>query len=799
MTSNLRLSTRTLKGILLVCLFLAVPVLLSFAMLNKPPPRVETEFSGATVQISADRAWVSAPGDCVTIQWEVEGIKSIYIDNEGKPGWGEMPFCVTADASILEIGITAQDGTRRIFRLDFHYLSGHLPDYLPDFASYLFGFVGAALTLIFTLYYFLTYRLDKPFPWWWMAVAAAVLILIGGLLQLSNGTSVADVLSLLRSLFIHPYWPLFGIILAGLIYLPLIVQAARRNLKNKARSDFIVIGGFLLFVFLLYLPFGFESIGHREEWIIHFHLDDLSPLGKLSAESLRFSRETLIRFWALIPHTLAYLISSESFVGYHLVNFLMFCGKLVLLYGILRQLKLPRLYAFLATMLFMVYPVNSGLMSLRSLPMQFSMISLLAAVYFILDYQKHPTRLRLLGIWLGLLFNVASNESAYAIILVIPLLWWLRRRELTWKNVNLTAIWYIFPAFKVAYALLLIVANQDFYRSNLFSGSSDSPGIPSKVFNTVTAMVDVYRNTFVDGWQEAWNALNQNSYLLLTAVMLALMGGIALYLSRAKDADASPSIRQIGVWLAGGLLFIVPAVGVLIWIEQYSSNLWRLYFYVPIAAAMVIFSLIVLLTVLLVRPRYRNAAMIIFCLILMFPALSRLFLQHEHFVNSANRKAALMRNVLEIAPQVTPDTVIILAAEMSTEQLAATDLADYHNFGNAASVFYTLYQPHPPAHAALCLPGPWCSYPRDRFDRHLDSDDFIKKYLENILLFKIHEDLSVELVEQPAAYFGFDSDSPYDASRLYNPDAPLPPRAATMLSAASMRLSEKVCRRCLTE
>ena len=770
----MKLSTRRSKIILLGCLSLAVFVLLPFVMLNKPAPRIETEFGGATVQMSLDRGWISGAGDCVILEWDVEGIKSIYIDNEGMPGWGEMPFCPTAAAAnILEIGITAQDGTRRIFQLDVIYL--------PNFVIYLLGFVGTTFTLLFALYYFLTHRLDKPFPWWWMALAA-VLILIGGLLRLSDSALVTDALSLLRILFIHRYWQVFGVVLAGIIYLPLIVQAAQLGRQNKQTADFIVIGGFLLFIFLLYLPFGFESIGHREEWTIHFHLDDLSPLGKLSVESLRLSREALIRFWALVPHTLAYLISSESFVGYHLVNFMMFWGKIVLLYGILRQFRIPRLYAFLITMLFMVYPVNSGLMSLRSLPMQFSMVSLLAAVYLIFNYQKHPTRLGLLGIWLGLLLNVSSNESAYAIILVIPLLWWLRRRELTWKNFNLTAIWYIFPAFKAAYLLLLLASNQGFYRSNLFSGSSDSPEILSKVFNTVTAMVNVYRNTFVDGWQEALAALNQNSYLFLTTVMLALVGGIAWHLAR-KDT-AFPSVRQINIWLVSGLLLIMPAVGVLIWIEQYSGNPWRLYFYVPAAAAIVIFSLIVLLTAPIADSRYRNAAMIILCLVLMFPALSRLFLQHEHFVNSANRKAALMRDVLEIAPQVAPDTILILAAEMSIERLAATDLADYHNFGHAASVFYTLYQPHPPAHAVLCLPGPWCFYPRDRLDWYLDSDDFIKKYLENILLIKIHEDLSVELVEQPAAYFGFDSDLTYDARRLYNPNAPLPPRAATMLGSA---------------
>ena len=761
----MKLSTRTSKSILLGCLTLAVFILLSLAMLNKSPPQIETEFGGAAVQMSLDRGWVSGAGDCVILEWDVEGIKSIYIDSEGEIGWGEKAFCPTANVNILEIGITAQDGSRRIFQFDVVYL--------PSFIAYLLGFVGIALTVALALYYVWHHHLDNPFPLWGMSIAVLVLIFIGGLLQLFADTLVTVALSLLEILFLHPYWHLFGVILAGIIYLPLIVQAARRNLKSKTKSDFIVIGGFLLFIFLLYLPFGFESIGHKEEWVIHAYLE-----GKPTTSWLE--RELPSRFWGIVPHTLAYLINSESFVGYHLVNFLMFWGKLVLLYGILRQLKMPRLYAFLTTMLFMVYPVNSGLMSLRSLPMQFSMISLLAAVYLILDYQKNPTRLRLLGIWLGLLFNVSSNESAYVIILVIPLLWWLRRRELTWKNFNLTAIWYIFPALKAAYMLLLTGANQPFYRSNILGYALDSESAAPNVFSKFAVdMANIYHHTFVDGWQRAWSAVGQNTYMALTIIMLALVGGLAWHLSR-KDT-AFPSVKQLVLSLVSGLLFTVPAVGVLIWIEMYSGDPWRMYFYVPIAAAIAVFSLIALLTAFIARPRYRNATVIILCIILMLPALSRLLLQHERFVDKANKKAIVLHDILETAPQAESDTVLILIAEMSEEQFRATAIADLGFRSLVNSIFRTLYAPAS-AQVALCLTETRCSHPRDFLQQ--SSDDFVKSNLSNMLLLKIHEDLSVELIEQPSVYFGFGSDSAYDARRLYNPDAPLPPRAATMLGSA---------------
>ena len=48
----------------------------------------------------------------------------------------------------------------------------------------------------------------------------------------------------------------------------------------------------------------------------------------------------------------------------------------------------------------------------------------------------------------------------------------------------------------------------------------------------------------------------------------------------------------------------------------------------------------------------------------------------------------------------------------------------------------------------------------------------------------LNEDLSVELVEDPAEFLGLELSAPYHASALYDADAPLPPRAATMLAAA---------------
>ena len=162
--------------------------------------------------------------------------------------------------------------------------------------------------------------------------------------------------------------------------MPLLIEMVRRGIKHRATTDFVAISGFFLFLCLLFLPFGFESIGHWEEWVVRAFLE-----GRPS----KLGVEVVSRFWVLVPHTFAAVISPGSFAGFHLVNFFMFWGKMALLYGVLRHFRFSPYIAFLCTMLFLVYPVNSGLMSLRSFSMSFSKLSLLAAVYLALDWRTN--------------------------------------------------------------------------------------------------------------------------------------------------------------------------------------------------------------------------------------------------------------------------------------------------------------------------------------------------------------------------------------------------------------------------
>ena len=329
------------KTLFLVAGFLLLMLSLVPVASRSSAPEINAEFGGATVKISADRSWVLLPGHCATLAWDLEGIQSLFINGMGRIGQGEIEFCPTIVEPIPKIDVTTQDGTERRFRLEFRYVLSVLL-----FMTGLIGMTYAGLTALDGV---LNRAVGKSHLVRGTSLSVLALLSVYELIRLSANPEQTQVLILtLNRLFTNPEWQVYGIVLAGLIYLPLIFWKLQRALQSKASTDLIVLGSFLLFVFLLYLPFGFDSIGQWETWNVNAWLEG-SNVWFLESE-LR------ARFWVIVPHTLAKLISSDSFSGYHLLNFLMFWGKLALLYGILRQLHVKRPFAYLITMLFMVFP-----------------------------------------------------------------------------------------------------------------------------------------------------------------------------------------------------------------------------------------------------------------------------------------------------------------------------------------------------------------------------------------------------------------------------------------------------------
>ena len=229
--------------------------------------------------------------------------------------------------------------------------------------------------------------------------------------------------------------------------------------------------------------------------------------------------ELTARPLVLAPSIIANSISTESFIGFTRgVRIVAMGARSVMLYGIFRQFNVRHLYAFLG---YNALSCLSGRFTLIVPPIdhvQFSFVALLTAIHLVLRYTINPTRPYLVGTWLALSLCVGLYESAYALILVVPILWWFRVRKMTWQSQFNVHLVYR-TGFKTSVHIVLLSARRSFYQSDfLYSGFEIS--LRDLFSQTIDRLLKVYLRTFAIGWSEAIHSIRQNPSLLLAVLML---------------------------------------------------------------------------------------------------------------------------------------------------------------------------------------------------------------------------------------------------------------------------------------
>ncbi|MCY4072237.1 MAG: hypothetical protein OXG60_13150 [Chloroflexi bacterium] len=747
------LSSRNLN-MLLTGLIAALVLMLGMAIWLTPAPQLTFEYAGTATKVSADRAWVLFPNDCVKVRWVIDGNLRIYIDGREWLKSGDQQYCPTLFATDITIELTDHLGSGyRSYSLSIFYL--------PDFVLNLVGVLIIPFFVLVGLQYLWINDIRRRPALNAVLVATVLLAICITILRILDVEfTIVAVLATIRNVVSDQRWLYGSAIMAAVFYSALAIWSISGGLKVRRHTDFLVAAGFFLVTALLYLPFGFATVSQWDVWTYLAYSQDMPwP---------RMDTELVLRPTVLAPHTIADTLTKDSFVGFNAVYALMLWARPVMLYSIFRQLNVRHLYAFTAAMVFLAYPVDARLMSLQSINLQFSFVSLLAAIYLSLRYIENPTRLTLLGIWLALGLCVGAYESAYALITLIPLLWWRQFRKMAWRNLNLSFIWYIVPASKVVYFLLLLSTRRSFYKANfLYFGPEIS--LSDFLSTTIYRLREVYLRTFAIGWSEAIHSIGQNPWLPLAAFMLGLLGALAWLIWRTDKDARVPENRQLGLTLVTGLLLVLPSVAVMIWLDDYYNEFRGLYLYIPVAAAIALFCLIALLTSPIASNKLRNATIAGFCLLLMLPALSRLLLQHEHYVTSANNKARILAQIVQLAPAIETETRVLVLSEMSSEEFQDKHIEAFTSsaLGHA---LYAIYEGQGSGRGSICPSIENCFPLLHR-----------QEYLKDTIVFVLDRDLNLELVKEPStmleAFVGIE----YDISRLYDADAPVPSRAYSML------------------
>ena len=743
-----------------LCLLLIA--LIALVLATAPAPTIQTEFGGATVTIAADRAW-TLPGACYGYSWRLEGIRSLHIDGQGQIGLGEGQFCPSLVHASPVFEVRAWDETVRQFTLDVRL---PLPQML---ASLLVSLIIFGLGL--AVWYTATLRLDEAPPQG-LVWALALLWLLLAFCELAGWLSISESLARFRHITAQPAWHLVGIFISAAVFVPLFGVSLLWGWKTRAWADVAAVGGFALIMLLLYAPMGFDSIGHLEEWVVTADFEGKSWWA--------LANESSGRFFGLAPHALAWLVSAESFVGFHVINLALGWAGMALFYGILRQLHIAPAMAFMMAALAFFYPVNPMLLNTRALGYSYATVVFLAAVHLALGAHRQPGRGRLLQMFLALALSAGSVEIAFVFVPAIPLLWWLRKGRWRWRSFNLTASFVLMHAAKALLLALYFISGFDFYgANNLVRGGSVFSSPLEAARHYAGILFQHYERTFALGWREAFAGLAQSDWLPHSILLLFIVGAIALYLTARRDAGESWLTRpQALLGVACGCLLILPASALFLLLSQYNQSSWHMFVLAPYGAAIAVFCLLTLAGTVFRASRWRVSAVIAMFLILALPAINRLYEQRAGFVESADAVAHILLQVVRQAPALHNEAAILLLTDRSPSELNALGMRYIHNTNLLDSAFYRLYGSAGPRYSLLCHSQHACyAYAPKSFDLRQLQD------FSDIILFRLDDDMRVELLYALPPDLGVQNGRAYNPDALIDFDAPLPPRARTMLAS----------------
>jgi hypothetical protein len=296
-------------------------------------------------------------------------------------------------------------------------------------------------------------------------------------------------------------------------------------------------------------PFGLRATGLIEEWTFYQAFDRGQSLvwPDVIAGSGQPNRP-----FVLLAYGLSYWLTPDSFVGLNVVSVLLFVGKGLLLYVVVRRLvpDLPGV-AFFSAVLLVVHPADTGHFIPRLLSYHAAVFFYLLAVYCLLRYRERSGWVRLLAMWSALALSLGTYEVAHPLVLLSPLLLAWADGGFTRRVARVTALWYLVPLLHGLWTLAVVLQPTSYQRHVLGLRHAGAHAVGSYLYHFGRA----YARVFVTGWQDAAQALVSSSWFATVGLAIGLgAAGIVGVLGWVQLREAGPvpdSRRLAGVLLAG--------------------------------------------------------------------------------------------------------------------------------------------------------------------------------------------------------------------------------------------------------
>lgn len=437
----------------------------------------------------------------------------------------------------------------------------------------------------------------------------------------------------------------------------------------------------LALIVTLWLPFGWNVMGIQEEWSNRAFVEDSG------GPWLRYERYS--RPGKLIPITLAHTLTPDSFVGYNLVQAALFFGKGMMFYFLMRRLVpgLP-IVALAGALLFIIYPADEGLMTIRSTPIHFATFCFLTALNLLLAYWERPRWFILLGMWLALGLSVGTYEIAYPLALASPIfLLWLEKR-LNARVIRLSLLWYAGLMLPMANSLMRFGQPNSMQRNLLEAGTADR-NLVTFIREMLDSLILAYRRHFIIGWETAVQQIPVNTLYLLLAVLVALLVLVVGWLVSRNHAtkEQAGASRRYFVFLVVGIVWITTALLLYLPTSRRYED-WRVYYMSSVGAALAVTMIVLILSQ---RLRFSYALFTGLMAFLIGLATVRILHQHQRYVDVGQKEAYILSRVIESAPALKAPTYFLFLPPDSGEPLSPERLYLSYALDAALSQIYQDY------------------------------------------------------------------------------------------------------------
>lgn len=404
----------------------------------------------------------------------------------------------------------------------------------------------------------------------------------------------------------------------------------------------------LMMIGMFWMPFGLKTTDTQEGW---------SNLNRADEPGWFYLSNG--RPFVMLPWEVSALLASDSFVGTQLVLIVLFLGKGMFLFFILRHLKVgDSLLAFLVAVLFVIYPADDGLFTLRAFGRHSAVFFFLLAFLLLVLASKFNKNIYLIFMALAQGIACFTAEAGALLSFVAPFVLLYFPNSSRHRRIAIAAIWYLI----LVMSLVFILVNGAGYQTMRFEQGYTTNG--SFLDEVIDSNLQAYEHAYIFAWQQAFASLGHAIPYLTYAFVVTLVflcGSWAV--KRLFIDDEYVSLSSPGFfWLMLIVGFGVFGLGFFPYsLTDLRYNTWRVFYYSAIGASL--FWGVIFRRITIQFGAWRDSIFIFIGSVLVFFSATHGLVQHADFVTESQYQQRVLGSITEQVPAVEPGVIFVFLVD----------------------------------------------------------------------------------------------------------------------------------------